>query len=159
MCFAYQCVYTSSKRFVTKESTWFDNKNVNPSSNYATYVCRTKLKWEIFTNISVSAKAADFTDLSRCSQTAVIFLTHADNLHKKAQWIKSRQLSYRNASSGVFINKETRWTMEHTQGVAAETKASSLIRLIKNYSKILKCCNLKTSSSYINPDFYFLKTR
>jgi len=32
--------------------------------------------------------------------------------------------------------------MEHASVVAAETKASSLIRLIKNHSKMLKnCCN------------------
>jgi len=46
-------------------------------------------------------------DLSRCWQN-VIFLTHADNLHRKAQWTKSRQLSCSNASRCVFINKKTR---------------------------------------------------
>jgi len=91
-----------------------------------------------FTNISVSAKMADIIGLSRCWQRAVILFTHADNLCKKAQRSKSRQLSCSNASRCVFINKQTRWTMEHASAVAAETKASSSIRLIKNNSKILK---------------------
>jgi len=38
----------------------------------------------------------------------------------------------------VFINKQTIWTMEHALAVTAETKASSLIRLMKNHSKTLK---------------------
>ena len=91
-----------------------------------------------YTDISASAKTADFIGLSRCSRNAVIFLTHADNLHKKAQRIKSRQLSCSNASRCLFISKHTRWTMEPMSVVAGETEPSSLIRLIKNHSKILK---------------------
>jgi len=79
-----------------------------------------------FTDISVSAKTADIIGLSRCWQNAVIFLTHPDNLHEKAQWTKSRQFSCSNASRCIFINKQTRWTMEHVSAIAAETKASSL---------------------------------
>jgi len=62
-------------------------------------------------------------------QNAVVCLTHADNLHKKAQRTKSRQLSCSNASRYVFINKQTRWTMimEHTSAIAAKTKASSQV--------------------------------
>jgi len=66
-----------------------------------------------FTDISVSAKTAEFIGLSRCWENAVIFLTHPDNLRKKAQRNKSRQLSCSNASRCVFINKQTRRTMEH----------------------------------------------
>ena len=75
---------------------------------------------------------------SRCWQNAVIFLMHPDNLCKKAQRTKSRQLSCSNASRCVFINKQTRWIMKHASAVEAKTKASSWIRLIKNHSKILK---------------------
>jgi len=39
-----------------------------------------------FTNISLSA-------ISKCWQSAVIFLMHADILHNKVQWTKSRQWS------------------------------------------------------------------
>jgi len=81
------------------------------------------------TEILVSAKTENFIGHSKCWQNAVIFLTHPDNLHKKAQQSKSRQLSYINCSRCVFINKQTRWTMKHTSAVAPETKASSLIRL------------------------------
>jgi len=66
----------------------------------------------------------------RCWQNAVIFLTHPDNLHKKAQRTKSKQLSCSNASRCLFINKQTRWTMKHASAVAAKTKESSLITLI-----------------------------
>ena len=38
-----------------------------------------------FTDISVSAKTADIIGLNRSGQNAVIFLTHPDNLRKKAQ--------------------------------------------------------------------------
>jgi len=51
-----------------------------------------------FTNILVSAKTPNFIGINRCWQKAVIFLTHPDNLRKKAQRSKSRQLFYRNAS-------------------------------------------------------------
>jgi len=91
-----------------------------------------------FTDISVSAKTADFIGLSRSWQNAVIFLTHADNLRKKAQQTKSRQLSCSNASGCVFIKKQTRWIIGHVSAVTSETKASSLIRLIKSHGKILK---------------------
>jgi len=37
-----------------------------------------------------------------------IFLMHADNLRKKAQRTKSRQLSCSKASKYVFINQQTR---------------------------------------------------
>jgi len=78
-----------------------------------------------FTDISVSAKLADFFSLSRCWQNGVVFCTHADNLRKKAR-IKSRRLSCSNTSRCDFTNKQTRWTMEHASAIAAETKASSL---------------------------------
>jgi len=42
-----------------------------------------------FADISASAKTADLIGLSRCWQNAVIFLTHPDNLRKKAQRSKS----------------------------------------------------------------------
>ena len=63
------------------------------------------------------------------------------NLHKKAQRTKSRQLSCSNASKCIFINKQTRWTTEHVSTVATETKASSLITLIKHHTKFWNCCN------------------
>ena len=86
-----------------------------------------------FTNISVSAKMAYFIGLGRWWHSAVIFLTPADNLRKKAQWTKSRRLSCSNTRC-IYINKQTM----HTSAVASETKVSSLIRLIKNHSKLLK---------------------
>jgi len=52
-------------------------------------------------------------------------IQHPDNLRKKTQRSKSRQLSYSNARRCGFINKQTRLTMEHASAVAAETKASS----------------------------------
>jgi len=72
------------------------------------------------------------------TQNTAIFLTYADNMHKKAQRTKSRELSCSNASRCVFINKQARWTMKHTSAVAANTKALPLIRSIKNHSKIFK---------------------
>jgi len=99
-----------------------------------------------FTDILVLAKMADFISL-RCWQNAVTFHTHPDNLHKKAQQTKSRELSCSNASRCIFINKQTRWTMKHASAVVAKTKASSLIRLIKNHSKYWNCCDLKKFSS------------
>jgi len=86
------------------------------------------------TDVLLLAKVAEIIGRSRCWENAVIFLTHADNLCKKAQQTKSRQLSCSNASRCVFINKQTRWTMEHTSAVAAETKASSLTRIESAYS-------------------------
>jgi len=84
-----------------------------------------------------SAKMAEFIGLSRCWENTVIFLMHPDNLGKEAQQTKSKQLYCSNARC-VFINKQTRWTMKHASAVTAEIKATSLIRLIKNHSKILK---------------------
>ena len=81
-------------------------------------------------DISASAKAADFISLSRCWQNAVIFLPHPGNLLKKAQESKSRQLSCSNVSRCVFINKQARWIMEHVSAITAKTKASSLINQI-----------------------------
>ena len=64
--------------------------------------------------------------LNRSWQNAVIFLTHPDNLRKKAQRSKVKTvIFYNNASRCGFINKQTRLTMEHASAVAAETKASS----------------------------------
>jgi len=42
--------------------------------------------------------------------------------------------------------------MNHASAIAAETKASSLMRLIKNYSKILKLLQFE-KFQLINPDF------
>jgi len=50
-----------------------------------------------FTDILVSAKIANFISLSRCWQSVAIFLVHLNNLGKKAQRTKSRQLSCSNA--------------------------------------------------------------
>jgi len=53
------------------------------------------------TNISVSARLADYIGLGRCWENAVIFLTHVDNVHKKAQW--TNQDSYLAATlTGAF---------------------------------------------------------
>jgi len=83
-----------------------------------------------FTDMSVLAKMSYFIGLSRYWQNAIIFLMHADNLRKKAQQTKSRQLPCSNASTCIFINKQTRWNMEHALVVTAKTKTSSLIRLV-----------------------------
>ena len=42
---------------------------------------------------------ANFIGLSRCRQNAVILLVYADNLHKKAQQSKLRELTCNNACS------------------------------------------------------------
>jgi len=89
---------------------------------------KVEINWYIgrylgFTDISLSAKTADFIGLSRCWQDAVILLMHPDNLRKKAQQSKSRQFFCSNACRCVFINKQTKLTMEDTSAVAAETKA------------------------------------
>ena len=65
-----------------------------------------------FTDISVSAKTADIIGLNASWQNAVIFHTHPDNLRKKAQRSKSRQLSYNNGIRCGFINKQTRLTVD-----------------------------------------------
>jgi len=57
--------------------------------------------------------SANFIGLSKYWQNAVIFLMHPDNFRKKAQQSKSRQLSCSNTSRYIFINKQTRWTMEY----------------------------------------------
>jgi len=72
-----------------------------------------------FTIISVSSKTVDFIGLSKCSQYAVIFLTQPDNLHKKSQQSKSKQLSCSNTSRRAITNKHIRGTMEHMSAVAA----------------------------------------
>jgi len=59
-----------------------------------------------FTEISVSAKMADVISLSRYWQNSVIFLTHLDNLRKKAQQNKSRQLPCNNGYSEVFTEQK-----------------------------------------------------
>jgi len=86
--------------------------------------------YEGFAYILVLAKTAGLIGLCSHWRKTVIFLTYADNPHKKAQQSKSRELSCSNAS------KQTRWTMEHALAVAVETKTSLLIRLIKSHSKI-----------------------
>jgi len=78
-----------------------------------------------FTNILVSVKTADSIGLNRSWQSAVIFLTHPDNMRKNAQRSKSRQLSYNNAIRCGFINKQTRLTVERASAVTTETKTST----------------------------------
>jgi len=80
-----------------------------------------------FTDISVSAKTADMIGFNRSWQNAVIFLTHPDNMRKKAQRYKSRQLSYDNARRCGFINKQTRLTVRRPSQPKQKhhTKASS----------------------------------
>jgi len=56
-----------------------------------------------FTDISVSAKTADIVSASVGVNETLLFLMHPDNLRKKAQWSKSRQLSYSNVSRCSFI--------------------------------------------------------
>jgi len=79
-----------------------------------------------------------FTLISRCLQNAVMFLTYADNLRTNQPNQGSYLASCSNASRCIFINKQTRWTVEHMSAFAAAAKASSLIRLGKNHSKMLK---------------------
>jgi len=43
-------------------------------------------------------------------------------LRKKAQQTKSRQSSCSDASRCVFINKQTRWTMEHASSSQPKQK-------------------------------------
>jgi len=94
-------------------------------------------------------QSSRFIGLSRCWQNTVTYLTHSDNLLKKAQQSKSTQLFCSNASRCVCIIKQTRWTMELALAFAAKTKASSLIRLIKNHSKILKLLQFDNFNSWI----------
>jgi len=75
--------------------------------------------------------------LSRCWQNADIFHKCRQLARKRNDPTKSRQLFCSN-SKCIFINKQPRWTMERVSAVTAETNASSLTRLIKNHSKILK---------------------
>jgi len=69
-------------------------------SSFAIRICKIEFDRYIgrylgFTDILVSAKMANFISLSRCWPNAVIFLTHPDNLCKKAQWTRSRLLQER----------------------------------------------------------------
>jgi len=84
-----------------------------------------------FTDMSVSAKTTDFIGLCRSCEKAVIFLTHPDNWRWKAQRTKSRQLSCSTASRCVFMNKQTRWTVNTRQPSQPKQKHHQLIRLIK----------------------------
>jgi len=86
-----------------------------------------------FTDMSVSAETANFTSLSRCWENSVIFPTHPDNLHKKAQQIKSTQLPYSNASRCIFINKQTKWTWS--------TRQPSQLKQ-KHHREVLQCVEL-----------------
>jgi len=67
----------------------------------------------------ISAIMADFISFCRWWQNAVIFLSHADNLRKKAQPTKSSQLSCSNSSQFFFcwnisvIFAETIWSLKH----------------------------------------------
>ena len=103
------------------------------------------------TNISVSAKMADIIGLNRSWQNAVVFLTHPDNLRKKAQRSKSRELSYNNASRCGFINKQTRLTMERASAVTTETKASSG-SFIMFEATTCRCC-VRINSRYTSGSF------
>jgi len=93
------------------------------------------------TDISVSAKTADIIGLSRSWQNAVIFLTHPDNLRKKAQRSKSRQLSYNNGSRCGFINKQTRLTMERASVVTTETSINGKFRNAWSHHVQVLCTN------------------
>jgi len=88
-------------------------------------LCMAILTLEIDRYIGRYLSFTDIIDLNRSWQNAVIFYMHADNLRKKAQRSKSRQLSYSNASKCGFINKLTRLTMQCASAVTTETKASS----------------------------------
>ena len=93
-------IHTPSSQ-TTNLKSW--HSNVEYFSEINRYISARHLG---FTNIglSVSAKMADIIGLSRCWKNPVIFLTHADNnLRKKAQRKKSRQLSYLPATlAGAF---------------------------------------------------------
>jgi len=122
-CEYVRIAISKDTKFLTVSMVTFHNDNkcytaffsmflleIDRYTGHGQYIC-----WYLgFTNISVLAKMADFEiGLIRCWQNAVTFLTYADNLGKKTQQTKSRQLSCINASRCVFINKQTRWTMEH----------------------------------------------
>ena len=109
-----------------------------------------------FAGISVSAKTADIIGHNRSWQNAVIFFTHPDNLRKKAQRSKSRQLSYNNASRCGFINKQTRLTMEHVLAVTTKTKASSGSFAILE-ATMCRCC-VWINSRYTSGSFCSLKS-
>jgi len=78
-----------------------------------------------FANISVSAKTADFIGLSRCWQNTVIVLTHPDNLLKKAEQSKLRQLSCSNVA-GAFSKKKTD-KMNHGTCISHRSRNQSII--------------------------------
>ena len=109
-----------------------------------------------FTNISVSAKTADNIGLNRSWQNTVIFLTHPDNLRKKAQQSKSRPSSYNNASRCGFINKQTRLTVEHASAVTTETKASSGSFAMLE-ATTCRCC-VRINSRYTSGSFCSTKS-
>jgi len=104
-----------------------------------------------FTDISLSAKTADIIGLNRSWQNAVIFLTHPDNLRKKAQRSKSRQLSYNNAIRCGFINKQTSLTMERASAVTTETKAS-MGSFAMLEATTCRCC-VRINSRYTSRSF------
>jgi len=101
-----------------------------------------------FTDISVSANVIGF---NRNRQNAVTFLMHPDNLRKKAQHSKSRQLSYNNASRCGFINKQTRLTVEHASAVTPKTKASSGSFAMLGATRY-RCC-VQINSCYTSGSF------
>jgi len=78
-----------------------------------------------------------------------------DNMRKKAQRSKSKQLSYSNASGCSFINKQTRLTMDHASVIAAETKASSgSFAMLEAAS--CRCC-VRTNSHCTSGSFHNTK--
>jgi len=109
-----------------------------------------------FTDISVSAKTANIIGLNRSWQNAVIFLMHPDNLRKKAQRSKSRQLSYNNASRWGFIKKQTRLTMERASAVTTETKASTGGFAMLE-ATMCRCC-VRINSCYTSESFRSTKS-
>jgi len=109
-----------------------------------------------FTDISVSPVLADIIGLNRSWQNTAIFLTHPDNLRKKVQRSKSKQLSYNNASRCGFINKQTRSTMERASAVTTETNASSG-SFATLEATTCRCC-VRINSRYISGSFRSTKS-
>jgi len=102
-----------------------------------------------FTEISVSAKTADIIGLSRCWQNAVIFSTHSDNLRKKAQRSKSRQLSYSTVSRCVF---------NHGACVGRHNRNKSIIGKFRNaWSHHVHVC-VRINSRYTSGSFRSMKS-
>ena len=98
------------------------NHDITEQQRYILEIDRYIGRYLGFTDISVSANSIG---LNTSWQNAVIFLTHPDNLRKKAQQSKSSQLPYNNASRCGFIKKQTRLTKKHASVVTTKTKASS----------------------------------